>query len=145
MKDINTAINFSQSTSGHEICTVQHCIQYMCIYIHNARSSPKSRCCLVGYKYSIIYIIKRSMDHFAKRDRIRTREKRERRRGKRKRKRGAIRTIIFLHDAKSWIDTTRAKKRKEHGSPSNCFSFHCPDGVEQRVDRNVQSASFERP
>lgn len=37
------------------------------------------------------------------------------------------------------------KERREYGSPSNCFSFHCAGGVEQRVDRNVQSAGFERP
>lgn len=42
-----------------------------------------------------------------------------------------------------WYNGSKEEEREE--SPSNCFSFHCAGGVEQRVDRNVQSAGFERP
>lgn len=69
--------------------------------------------------------------------------------------------MIFLHGAKSWTDATKRVKereeerrgeerggeerRREGKSLSNCFSFHCLGGVEQRVNRNVRPAGFERP
>lgn len=42
-------------------------------------------------------------------------------------------------------DWKREEGRREGESLSNCFSFHCLGGVEQRVNRNVRPAGFERP
>lgn len=153
------AINFSQSTIdlkyryAHGIAALNVARVFM--HICNVRSPPKSRCCLTGYKYSTTRTLHKTFDRPLREKRSDSRWKKRETKTGRERVRGegggdcdttSIQMIIFFTPCKVTVPPIQRRQRGgEYGSPSNCFSFHCPGSVEQRVDRNVQSAGFERP